>query len=159
MSMSPENENFQQLRRLLALKRHETPPPGYFDRFSAQVSARIRAGEGAVETGWLAPFGWFQRLWGVFETRPVLAGAFGAAVSALVVWGAVTSEVIDANTQSLAEAIPGQLSLAPRRMSSTPPLLGQASLASFSSTNGITTQSGASLFDDIKFVSLHVPAN
>ncbi len=158
--MNPELDNFEQLRRLLAIKRHETPPPGYFDRFSAQVSARIRAGEGAVETGWLAPLGWLQRVWELFERKPVLAGAFGAAVSAMVVWGAVTTDVIDANSQALAENMPGQMNLGSRRMNSTPPLLGQASIASFPSTNGIiTSQPSASLFDDIKFVSLRVPPN
>jgi hypothetical protein len=157
--MSPEHENFEQLRRLLALKRHETPPPGYFDRFSMQVSARIRAGEGA-HAGGLAPFGWFQRLWELFERKPVFAGAFGAAVSALIVWGAVTTEVIDTTTPALAENMTSQMTLGSRRFSSTPPLLGQASIASFSSTNGIiTSQPGASLFDDIKFVSTTVPAN
>lgn len=157
--MSPENENFEQLRRLLALKRHEVPPPGYFDRFSLQVAARIRAGESSQVSAW-SPLGWFQRIWGIFETKPVLAGAFGAAVSALVVWAAVSSEVIDSNMQALADTMPGQPTLGQRRTSTPPPLLGQAALANFSSTNGIiTSQPSASLFEDIKFVSLRVPAN
>lgn len=159
MSMSSEQDNFEQLRRLLALKRHETPPPGYFDRFSLQVSARIRAGEGAHPSV-LAPFGWFQRLWELFERKPVFAGAFGAAVSAIIVWGVVTTEVIDTTAPAFAENMTSQLPLGSRRLSSTPPLLGQASLASFSSTNGIiTSQRSASLFDDIKFVSTVIPAN
>ena len=42
MSMNAEPENFDQLCRLLKLKRHESPPPRYFNDFSSQVIARIR---------------------------------------------------------------------------------------------------------------------
>jgi len=70
--MNSESENFDQLRRLLALKRHEQPPPGYFDGFSGKVTARIRAGEqgeGAFERTW------YYRCWKLLEAQPVFAGA------------------------------------------------------------------------------------
>lgn len=89
--MNPESENFEQLRRLLALKRHEVPPPGYFDRFSRDVIARIKAGESG-SAGFAEKFPWLQKILSAFDTKPVVAGAFGAAVCALLVTAIVSSE-------------------------------------------------------------------
>ena len=98
--MNPDSENFDALRRLMALKRHEQPPPGYFDRFSRDVMARIRAGEGKeslpVMERWFGQAPWLQRVWGVFEAKPVFAGAFGAAVCALLISGIAYSESMEA---------------------------------------------------------------
>jgi hypothetical protein len=96
--MSQDSQEFESLRRLLALKRHEQPPPGYFNDFSSQVIARIRAGERVDEGGfdqmfWEAP--WLQRLWAAIETKPIMAGAFGAAVCALLVGGVLYSDRTD----------------------------------------------------------------
>src|SRR5712691_7763588 len=94
--MHPEQENFDSLRRLLALKRHEVPPPGYFHDFSGHVIARIRAGERPDRSGfweslsWEAP--WLQRIWGAFETKPILAGVLGMAVCGMLVSGVVYSQ-------------------------------------------------------------------
>ena len=41
MNTTPENE-FTELRRLLALKRHEQPPPRYFQDFSDNVISTLR---------------------------------------------------------------------------------------------------------------------
>src|SRR5579859_7252253 len=76
MSMSSEQENFEELRRLLALKRHEQPPPGYFEGFSHQVIARIEAGEiSAGQTAMqrlLARLPWFRGVWEGFEAKPLI---------------------------------------------------------------------------------------
>src|SRR2546423_12847642 len=92
--MNPEQDNFESLRRLLALKRHEVPPPGYFENFSGYVIARIRAGERAPSfwesLSWEAP--WLQRLWSAFETKPIFAGALGMAMCGVLVTGVVYSQ-------------------------------------------------------------------
>ena len=99
MSMNPEQENFQPLRRLLALKRHEQPPPGYLENFSAQVLARIEAGEGAApDTFWewlSVEAAWLQRLWKAVETKPVFAGALGTGVCGLLLAGVLYSQSVD----------------------------------------------------------------
>jgi hypothetical protein len=86
--MSGGHDDFRDLRRLLALKRHEQPPPGYFNHFSRNVIAGIRAAEGAS----LAPQpGWLQRFWSALETKPIAAGAFGAAVCTVLLAGFIYS--------------------------------------------------------------------
>lgn len=88
--MNPDSQNFDTLRRALALKRHEQPPPGYFDRFSRDVMARIKAGETGGETDF--ELSWMRRLLAMFDVKPVFAGAFGVGVCALLITGVVTTE-------------------------------------------------------------------
>jgi hypothetical protein len=96
--MSPEQENFEQLRRLLVLKRYEQPPPGYFNRFSGEVIARItvlEAEPAATLFQRMGHSGWVQRFWALLEARPVLAGAMGAAFCGLLVSGVAYSDHAD----------------------------------------------------------------
>lgn len=97
--------NFDSLRQLLALKRHEVPPPGYFNSFSGQVIARIQAGE-ANEQATLterltheAP--WLIKFLQLFEAKPAFAGAFASALCLLLLFGIVYAERPDAVTQPL----------------------------------------------------------
>ncbi|HPC60609.1 MAG TPA: hypothetical protein PKX23_08130 [Verrucomicrobiota bacterium] len=95
--MVPQQDDFQQLRRLLALKRYEQPPPGYFNQFSRNVMARIRAGEHRLEHSsvedWFAQVPWLRRFWSMLETKPVFAGAFGLGVCAVLLGGLVYSSM------------------------------------------------------------------
>jgi hypothetical protein len=97
MSMSPEQENFESLQKLLALKRHEQPPPGYFNRFSDQVMIRIEAGETGRTIGERLSFDvpWLRRFWSLLDAPPILAGAIGAATCGLLIAGVMYSERAD----------------------------------------------------------------
>lgn len=80
--MNDQSQDFEQLRRLLALKRHETPPPGYFQDFSSRVIGRIE-GEAEAETGL------FQRVIKLLQIRPAISASFCLA-SVLVLLAAAT---------------------------------------------------------------------
>jgi hypothetical protein len=45
-------DNFDQLRKLLAVKRYEQPPPGYFNSFAEKLTARIEAQSLAKPASW-----------------------------------------------------------------------------------------------------------
>ncbi len=148
MSMYPDPENFDQLRRLLALKRHEQPPPGYFHHFSGQVIARIRAGERAApDTAWglLWDAPWLQRLWAALEARPVLAGSVGVACCAALLASVV---LFDGNTDTNSDrAEPPQqameASLGFSDRSSRGSFFEPAALADFQLTNSFTSSDGS----------------
>jgi len=77
--MSAPHDNFDRLLKLLVVKRHETPPPGFFDRLPDRIRARIEADQEAP--GWLAAWRrWLNFEWGF---KPALAGAMLAAAAGL----------------------------------------------------------------------------
>lgn len=160
MSMSREQENFGALRRLLALKRYEQPPPRYFNDFSQQVVARIRAGDMGDEAGverWFWEVPWLQRLWVAFETKPLLAGCFGAAVCALLVGGVIYSETLPPAVQGVPMLNVTEHAPAPvaTEMVSQTGFGASDQMAQISSTNGvIPDELQISLFDQFKRPSL-----
>ena len=94
--MQHPEENFDGLRRALKLKRHEQPPPGYFNNLPAQIISRIRENDahdraGALDAAvWEAP--WLNRILDFLQARPTYAGVLGAAACALLIAGLVYSE-------------------------------------------------------------------
>jgi hypothetical protein len=152
--MNQDTENFEQLRRLLALKRHEQPPPGYFNEFSRQVIARIKAGERGqlVERLlWEAP--WLQRIWAAFEAKLILAGVFGVAVCGLLITGVISSDKTDASSLAIVPTTQGEF--APMELATVSaadhPLVAKPALLEPSSTNPIATvQTDGSLLGGIE---------
>jgi hypothetical protein len=145
--MSENENNFEALRRLLALKRYETPPPGYFNSFSSHVLKQIRDGRNVESTGSLgnlfAQAPWLEKLLQVFNAKPVFASGFAGALCLLLFFGIVYAERPDLASQPLLEAAtttasfsalsPTALSPLPEQMgivSSTNPVLSLQAVAS-----------------------------
>ena len=90
--MNEDQQNFDSLRRLLALKRHEMPPPGYFNSFSREVIAQIRAGQIDSSANLLDRIPWLMRWLGSLESKPVFAGGFATGLCLLLIFGAVIAQ-------------------------------------------------------------------
>lgn len=76
--MNSDSHDFETLRKLMALKRHEQPPPGYFNRLPDRIAARLERGEGQM--------GFWEKLVSHFSFRPAFVYGFSfAAFSALTV--------------------------------------------------------------------------
>ena len=140
--MSVEQENFESLKKLLALKRHEVPPPGYHEQFASEIRARSMAGEHHQSDLWRElgdEASWLQRMWQLFSDRPTLAGAFGMAVCALALTGIyfVQKPAADDGLMATTLTAPAPVSLAS----------GGSVVPSASSTNPISAAN--SLFNTI----------
>jgi len=159
MNMNRGAENFEQLRRLLALKRHEQPPPGYFNGFSRQVIVRIRSGDGAEEAAGLARLlkevPWLRWLWAAFQTKPMLAGAFGALVC-----GGLISVVISWEKSDVPDNLSGPtLEAKPVLLRPAPTVAGDSILDQgdgVSSTDPIITPQRPALLFDVQSVNYPV---
>ncbi len=104
------------MRRLLVLKRHETPPPGYFNNFSSQVLRRIRAGETAESATLLdklfGPASGLARWLKVLDAKPVFAGGFAGALCLVLLFGIVYAERPDVTPQPMLQGVTTGTSLA-----------------------------------------------
>src|SRR5258708_4113959 len=152
--MSRDLQNFETLRRLIALKRYERPHPRFFNDFSTQVIARIKTGEHLRQETTLSgflPFSWIHRLWEAFETRPMLAGAAGLGACAVVVAGFVISENVGSASAEIPQVPGGPATLLVEHAVVSPMPQNAATLVSFGSMNGVPTeQPEGSLFQEIR---------
>jgi hypothetical protein len=108
-----ENNNFKELKQLLKLKRHEVPPPGFFNQFSDGVIARIREGEDRLN-GSLAErlndsAPWLVRFLRVFEAKPGVIGGFATSLCLLLLFGVVLAERSESGPQNLMTASASQV--------------------------------------------------
>jgi hypothetical protein len=115
MSMNAEPENFDQLRRLLKLKRHESPPPRYYNDFSSQVILRLRTGLSGgraelVEAA-ISESPWVRRFWQAIENRPAVSGLLTAGACALLVVGVLASDNARPTLNFTAEGMAGIIEL------------------------------------------------
>lgn len=95
MDMKEQHAQDQEdLRKLISLKRHETPPPGYGDLVSSRIISRLEVDRIARRD----PF-----LWRIFRTlsfRPALSVVYSLVMIALVCFGRDVVEVPSVNTQT-----------------------------------------------------------
>jgi hypothetical protein len=125
--MNENHPDFESLRRLLALKQHETPPPGYFNNFSRQVMGRIRAGETEASVSLverlLANATSLLKLLQPLETRPFFAGGFATALCMLLLFGAIIAQRPESASQAFLQ--PAAAQEIASYASATPPALAQ----------------------------------
>ena len=87
--MNSAPEDFDRLCRWLALKRHEQPPPGYFNEFPRRVIVRLEAAQSAESVSW------FEQWVRLFRGKPVFAGGFAVATFGLLLFGLVAFQQLD----------------------------------------------------------------
>lgn len=102
MHDQPEKD-FEQLQKLLALKRHESPPPGYFNEFSGRVIARIEADAAAQSESWLAG------LFAVLKARPAISTSFCLAAGLVLVAATTLFEADPGTTRATLPTVEPQL--------------------------------------------------
>jgi hypothetical protein len=83
-----ETDEFKEVRRLLALKKHEEPPPGYFSYLPDRVLIKIEHSDLSEHSTW------WEWLIARFDARPVLAAAYACAISGLLLMGFRVSQLM-----------------------------------------------------------------
>ena len=153
MSAENQDQDFEKLQQLLKLKRHETPPPRFFNDFSFQVTARIRAGEGARKIedfeDIVAQAPWLHRLWKAIEGKPAVSGLFAAAVCGVLVAGIFYVDNTTPTMPTLATNQPDAPADNPDAATSGSLLATTASGGSSLSPTAVLPGSSTSLFNNV----------
>ena len=77
--MDQESKNTFRVERIIALKRYEQPPPGYFHLLPDRIINRIERGEGQSS--------FWEKWWPSFRVRPAMAYALGLMVCGVLAAG------------------------------------------------------------------------
>src|SRR5581483_9846178 len=93
MIMADGENEFEHLRKLLKLKQHEQPPPGYFNHLSDRIITRLERGAVPAGQGLLARIGWLNRLRLVLAENPITSGIF--AVCGVLMMLIANSQYVD----------------------------------------------------------------
>jgi len=96
--MQPESKRSVSIEKIIALKRLEQPPPGYFQLLPGRIVSRIQRGEGQS--------GFWEKWWPAFCFRPILAYALGLTVCGTLAAGLFWSPTVEQAT-GVAETFPG----------------------------------------------------
>jgi hypothetical protein len=110
--MNVDPENFDALRKLLALKRLEQPPPGYFNRLSGNIVTRLELGESRSSV--------WERLASSWTVRPALTYSLALSICCA---GAVTAVYSLRDNAARADA---QIAATDDWKSPTPAMMGIA---------------------------------
>jgi hypothetical protein len=147
--MNESNKNFDELKRLLKLKRHEVPPPGYFQNFSGEVIGRIRAGEAGGSQSFMdrlngqAP--WLVSLLHIFETKPGVIGGFATSLCLVLLIGVVLADRPDSMPTSVLATPEATPEATPALASGVPAVTDNSGIA-VSTNPVISLQPVATLF-------------
>jgi hypothetical protein len=98
--MNPDHEEFSALRKLLAWKRHEQPPPGYFRDFAPRVMDLIEMGEARK------PACWWRELLSRYDLGPAMATALGLVVMVTYLLGLSLSDLNGVGAAQAGSATP-----------------------------------------------------
>ena len=125
--MNTDPEDFEALRKLLAIKKHEQPPPGYFNDLPSQIWRKIES-EPQPQSFW-------EKIFPAISIKPSVAYAFGLVVCGTLIIGIGSSlkttperqagtPVLQAEGGPVIPVTSAAASLDPNSRSSTNPVTG-----------------------------------
>lgn len=79
--MYPPEDAEKRLVRLLSLKRHELPPPGFFDQLPSRILVSLRAGSEISELSW------WEKVWQTVVQQPMVGLSYATLGVGAVLFG------------------------------------------------------------------------